>query len=313
MNHLKLLITGSDGFLGSHITPALEDKFNIYPLQSDLLDHDLVEQEIKEINPNIVLHLAARTEVQDSFHEQVTFSQINYVGTVNLIEQIYKHCTDFKNFIFASTMEVYGWQPISQEIVDYGQPIDMIAFDENTCPEPNAPYAVAKYGCEKYLEYARRAYDFPSTILRQTNCYGRKDNNFFVTEQVITQMLQNKEEINLGHRLPYRNFIFVDDMINIWKIVVQNPDKVKNHTYTLGPNYPIQIEEYVNIIADKINWKGKINWESAGKTRIGEIYWLNSDHELITKHTGWKPITPLSKGLDYTINIWDNILRNRSI
>jgi len=173
MSKTKILITGSDGFLGSHISPSLSVDFEVYGLKSNLTNHKDVNDEIKRIDPNIVVHLAARTEVQESFNEQITFSEVNYVGTVNLIESIVEHCTNFDNFVFASTMEVYGWQPISDEIRLHGEPLDIVVFDENTQPNPNAPYAVAKYGCEKYLEYASRSYGFPFTALRQTNCYGR--------------------------------------------------------------------------------------------------------------------------------------------
>jgi len=300
----KILITGSSGFLGSHIAPSLTDEYDVHLFKSDLTDHQSVNEEIKAINPNIVVHLAARTEVQHSFSEQVTFSEINYVGTVNLIETIAKNCTNFENFVFASTMEVYGWQPISDEIKKFNRPLNIVTFDEKTTPNPNAPYAVAKLGCEKYLEYANRAYDFPYTILRQTNAYGRKDNDFFVTEQIITQMLQNEDVINLGYKHPYRNFIYVDDMIDIWNIVIRNPDKVRNNLYTLGPNFPIQIGDFAQLIANKLDWNGTINWDSKDKQRAGEIYWLNSNHNLITKHTGWKPKIRLDVGLDKTIETW---------
>jgi len=307
MYNTRLLVTGADGFLGSHIIPALTGKVKIHELKSDLRDHDAVESEIEEFNPTLVLHLAARTEVQQSFYEQTTFSDINYTGTVNLIECVNMHCTQFENFIFASTMEVYGWQPISDEVEQHGKPVDFATFTPDTAANPNAPYAVAKLGCEKYLEYAHRAYGLPYTILRQTNCYGRKDNDFFVVEQIISQMLTNAKEINLGYGAPYRNFIYVDDMVNVWKTVIENPSKVKNNLYTIGPNHPIQIADLVQLIAKKIGWNGTVNWDTKDP-RPGEIYWLNSNHDLITEHTGWKPTTTLDDGLDATIAHWSNKL-----
>jgi len=307
MHNKKLLVTGADGFLGSHIVPSLNNKFEIRELQSDLRSHGEVEDEIEEFQPNMVLHLAARTEVQKSFYEQVTFSEVNYTGTVNLIEAVNQHCTNFENFIFASTMEVYGWQPISDEVENFGRPVDFVTYTPDTQPNPNAPYAVAKLGCEKYLEYAHRAYNLPYTILRQTNCYGRKDNDYFVIEQIISQMLTNPDEINLGYAAPYRNFIYVDDMIDVWKTVIENADKVKNNIYTIGPNHPVQIVDLVLIIAKKIGWHGKVNWNTKDP-RPGEIYWLNSDHNLITEHTGWEPQVTLDEGLDATIAHWRNKL-----
>ena len=308
---MKILLTGSSGFIGQHLTPRLEAEHTLQHLKSDLLDFDGVQQEVDSIKPDIIVHLAARTEVENSFYEQITFSQINYVGTVNLIEAASK-VKNLKNFVFASTMEVYGWQPISDEVRDNIVPKRFIAFDENTQPNPNAPYAVAKYGCEKYLEYAHRSLGLPFTAIRQTNAYGRKDNDFFVTEQIIKQMLTNPERIGLGYGEPYRNFIFIDDLLDAWCSVINNPGKVNNgYIFTIGPDNPIKIKDYVSMIADKIEWSGEVVWDTK-PIRPGEIYWLNSDHRLITGITGWEPKVNLSDGLDYTINVWKSVLDQSS-
>ena len=83
---MKLLLTGSSGFIGSHLTPDLQKNFELFHLKSDLLDHKKVQDEVASISPDIIVHLAARTEVEKSFYEQTSFSEVNYVGTVNLIE-----------------------------------------------------------------------------------------------------------------------------------------------------------------------------------------------------------------------------------
>ena len=303
---MKILMTGSSGFIGSHLSERLKNH-EVHHLKSDLLDHQSVAGEVLLVKPDIIVHLAARTEVEQSFYEQITFSEINYVGTVNLIETASK-VKNLRNFVFASTMEVYGWQPISDEIEEHGTPKQSIAFDENTVPNPNAPYAVAKYGCEKYLEYAHRCYDFPFTALRQTNCYGRKDNEFFVTEQIINQMLTNPDKCNLGYAEPYRNFIFVDDMLDAWETVINNPDKCNDGSiFTIGPDNPIKIRDYAELIAKKLDWKGTINWDTK-LFRAGEIYWLNSNNTLIKKKLGWEPKVTLDEGLDKTIEIWKAIV-----
>ena len=194
---MKILLTGSSGFIGSHITPLLAQQHELHHLASDLLNFSAVALEVETIAPDVIVHLAARTEVEQSFYEQITFSEVNYVGTVNLIEAA-SRVKNLKNFVFASTMEVYGWQPISDIVREGKIPEVFEAFDEHTQPNPNAPYAVAKYACEKYLEYAHRCLGLPYTAIRQTNSYGRKDNGFFVTEQIISQMLSNPREVNLG-------------------------------------------------------------------------------------------------------------------
>lgn len=305
---MRILLTGSSGFIGQHLTPFLEKEHKVFHLKNDLLNFDAVQQEVAVTCPDIIVHLAARTEVENSFYEQITFSQINYVGTVNLIEAASK-VKNLKNFIFASTMEVYGWQPISDEVKEHKIPKKFIAFDENTEANPNAPYAVAKLACEKYLQYAHRSLGLPFTAIRQTNSYGRKDNNFFVTEQIITQMLQKTDSIGLGYAEPYRNFIYIDDLLGAWLKIINNPSKVNNgFIFTIGPDHPIKIKDYASMIAKKIGWNGEIIWDTK-PMRPGEIYWLNSNHRLITSITGWEPKINLNDGLDKTIEVWKTQLK----
>ena len=304
---MRIFITGADGFIGQHLVERLKNEHDLEFLQYDLRHHDKVGFQIRQFDPEIIVHLAARTEVEQSFYEQITFSDINYTGTVNLIE-IAATLPNLKNFVFASTMEVYGWQPISDLIRD-GKEKGIIAFNETTPPNPNAPYAVAKYGCEKYLEYAHRSYGLPFTAIRQTNAYGRKDNNFFVTEQIIYQMLTNPNEINLGYGEPYRNFIYIDDLLDAWQAVIENPEKCKGEIFCIGPNNAIKIKDYVTLIANKLGWKGHVNWNTKPK-RPGEIYLLNSSNDKIFTRLGWAPKVSLNDGLDRTIAVWKNIVEN---
>jgi nucleoside-diphosphate-sugar epimerase len=302
---MRIFMTGWQGFIGSHLRETLK-QHDITLLQNDLRDHKAVQHELLDADPEIIVHLAARTEVEQSFYEQITFSEVNYVGTVNLIEGS-RRLKNLKNFVFASTMEVYGWQPIS-DLIKEGKENNIVAFNEQTPPNPNAPYAVAKYGCEKYLEYAYRSYGIPFTAIRQTNAYGRKDNDFFVTEQIITQMIKNPKEINLGYGEPYRNFIYIDDLLDAWVEVINNPDKVAGEILCLGPDNALKIKDYVNIIANKLNWKGKVNWNTKPE-RPGEIYLLNSTNHKITSKLGWAPKVSIDEGLDRTIAIWKEKLK----
>lgn len=306
---MNVLLTGSSGFIGTNIRPRLLEIGKVYDLASDLTDHKSVQQEVASIKPDLIVHLAARTEVQHSFYEQVSFSETNYVGTVNLIESC-RQLQKMPFFLFASTMEVYGWQPISDEVKMQGIPKKFIAFDENTIPHPNAPYAVAKYGCEKYLEYANRSYGLDFAAIRQTNSYGRKDNDFFVTEQIISQMISGNE-LNLGYAEPYRNFIFVDDLLDAWMSVIENKEKCSGEIFTIGPDDPRKIRDCVDLIAKKMNWDGKINWDTK-LPRHGEIYWLNSSQEKIQKFTGWKSKISYDEGIDKTIEVWKAKLRKEN-
>ena len=298
---MKILLTGGSGFIGQHLLPRLKEIGEVNLLKSDLKNHDDVTEEVRKIKPNIIVHLAARTEVQESFYEQIEFSEVNYVGTVNLIEAC-RNVDPMPYFVFASTMEVYGWQPISDIVKETGTYVNSVAFDENTQPNPNAPYAVAKYGCEKYLEYAERAYGLNWASFRQTNAYGRKDNDYFVTEQIISQML-NGDICNLGYSEPYRNFIYIDDLLDAWMAVITNGDKVKGNIFTIGPDDPRKIRHCAEYIAEQLDWTGTINWDTK-PPRPGEIWWLNSNHNLITKKTGWKPKVSYEEGIEKTIHFW---------
>lgn len=303
---MKILLTGASGFIGQHLDPRLKNTGTVYHLASDLTDHAAVKAEVAHIAPDIVVHLAARTEVQKSFYEQVSFSEVNYVGTVNLIEAC-RNINPMPYFVFASTMEVYGWQPISDEVEHTGTYIKNVAFDEHTIPHPNAPYAVAKYACEKYLEYAERAYGLEWASFRQTNAYGRKDNDFFVTEQIISQMLKG-DVCNLGYAEPYRNFIYIDDLLDAWMAVIENRNTCRGNIFTIGPDDPRKIKHCAEYIADQLKWNGKINWDTKDP-RHGEIWWLNSNHTLLTEKTGWKPKIEYNDGIDRTIHHWKQITK----
>ncbi len=317
MNKEKVFITGANSFIGGYLSDKLiSSGFEVHGLihdgetknkevithKGDLMDFDGIGKILQDIScVDYVIHLAARTEVEKSFYDPIEFSQVNYVGTINLIEKVRSMPCFLKNFIFASTMETYGAVYSKADIIIGDKQLQ--PFDEETPQKPNAPYAVAKVGCEKYLEYAGRAYGLPYTILRQTNTYGRWDNDFFVVEQIITQMLKNPKEINLGYKEPYRNFLFIDDLIDLYLKVIYNYDKAKGNVFCTGPDNAITIGDLAEIIAEKLKWKGEINWDMKPK-RAGEIYYLNSTSAKAKKILGWAPQIELSEGLDNTIKIW---------
>lgn len=298
----KILITGLSGFIGSYLKNRLLDRYEIHDLGCDLLDETGVRERLEAVQPNYVIHLAARTEVEKSFYEQSIFSSVNYVGTVNMIEAA-KNLRDLKLFIFSSTMETYGWQPESDLIKNGEIPTPLPVFDENTLQNPNAPYAVAKVACEQYIKYASRTFGLPYCILRQTNTYGRNDNDFFVVERIITQMLDNCNEISLGYKEPYRNFIFIDDLIDLYEAVMEKHDIAKNQIFCTGPNNALSIEDLVEKISGKLNWQGRVKWNTR-PARHGEIYILNSTEEKAKSLLSWHAKTDLDTGLDKTIDMW---------
>jgi nucleoside-diphosphate-sugar epimerase len=316
----KIFISGCNGFIGGYLSKELlkDSDYEIHgltqeanaktegviPHKGNLMDFEGIDKILKEVNPEFIIHLAARTEVEKSFYDPIDFSAVNYVGTINLIEKA-KDLKNLKLFVFSSTMETYGEVYSKEQVLKY--PKSLMAFDEETEQRPNAPYAVAKLGCEYYLKYASRAYNFPFVALRQTNTYGRWDNDFFVVEQMITRMLARKNEVNFGYKEPWRNLLYIEDLIDLYKTILNKWDDARDNFFCIGPDNALRMEDLAKMIAEKLDWKGKINWDKK-PARVGEIYYLNSDNFLIEKILGWKPKTTLSEGLDKTIKIWKNNL-----
>lgn len=307
---MKILITGISGFIGQYLTESLKDHevYGFYEHKAsrskndlpstnqfivNLKDKEAIEDAIKYIQPDFVIHLAAKTEVALSFDNYSEVSEINYVGTVNLAEANRRFNPNLKLFIMASTMETYGHQN-----PDNGP------FTEETEQHPMAPYAVAKLACEYYLRYMDYAYQFPYTILRQTNAYGRTDNDFFVVERIITQML-NGEECNLGEPEPIRNFIWIEDLIALYKTLLANPQTAKGEVFCVGPPNGLTIKELAEKVKGLTGFKGQINWHTIPK-RPGEICYLNSSHQKAEELLGWAPKVSLDEGLARTIGIWKN-------
>ena len=318
MNKERILITGISGFIGEELAQKclkegyevaglirqsfryndainrLKGKVKLY--EGSLNDPARLTNIVLDFMPDYVAHLGAITPVSYSFEHPWEVTQTNYVGTINITEALKRHCPNLKKFVFASSMETYGHQP------EYHKQFK--PFNEDTPQMGACPYACAKIAAEKYVKYLYYAYKFPGISLRQTNCYGRKDNDYFVAEAFITQMLKKPSEVNFGNSLPVRNFLYIDDLVDLYLTLFKsdNPD-ILGESFTVGPPNGITIEELANIISNKLDWKGEINWYTR-EIRDGEIYYLNSDNKKVTEMTGWEPKTTLDEGLDKTIKYW---------
>jgi UDP-glucose 4-epimerase len=306
---MRILITGISGFIGQHLADQLLiDGHEVHGLYEhpesraknpavvhqhvvNLTDHEGVEKLIKEISPEAVLHLASRSEVALSFRNYIEVTEVNYVAVVNLAEACRRFAPDLKAFVMASTMETYGnAYPFTGDE----------AFTETTLQFPMAPYAVAKLASERYLDYMGYAYDFPFVVLRQTNTYGRTDNSFFIVERIVSQMLAGGE-VNLGVGWPVRNFLFIDDLVELYRVLLDK--QPIGETFVTGPDNAVTIAELVDVIAEKIGWEGVVNWDTVPE-REAEVPYLNSDPSKAKELLGWEPQVSLDEGLDRTIAIW---------
>jgi dTDP-glucose 4,6-dehydratase len=317
-----LLITGATGFIGSHLTPKLVEKYQVAAIapssdigmrplpknvsveHADLENFERIKEILLKIEPKIIIHLAAITPVRYAFENPYIYQKINYLATINLVE-IASKIKNFEKFIFASTMETYGWQPVKKP------------FSENLSLHPDSPYAVSKVAAEKYIQMLSRAFGFPAIVLKPCNTFGRKNEKGYVIEYIITEMLKRKNP-QLGTPEAVRDLMYIDDHVNaylkalefglpepkeIMRISEKNPIAF---TFNIGNGYEFTIREVAQKIGKMIGFKGEI------KTGFPKDYpwrpsvtpYLSLDasraHELLK----WKPEISLEEGLQKTIEYW---------
>jgi len=320
---MRIFITGITGFIGSYLAKSLHEQGHEvaglmrqtnrlnYPSVAalrgkvefhygSLTDLSAVSQALREFRPDAICHLGAITPVAYSFDHPHEVTETNYLGTINLAESALKHCPNLKRFIFASSMETYGFQ-------DKRDPF--IETDES---RPACPYAVAKVAGEKYLQYLHYAHHFPAVSFRQTNAYGRKENDYFVVEAIITQMLKGNT-VNLGDPRPIRNFIFIDDLVRLYSDMLETQAPVEGQVFNTGPDNGVSIESLADVCKTLVGWRGKINWNTRPR-RPGEIFYLNSSNQKVTEAIGWRPRVTMVDGIAKTIEIWaDNLGMTKAV
>lgn len=312
----RVLLTGISGFIAAELaerllaegykvsglvrkssrpSPAVErlrGRVDFY--EGELTDYSGLAATLRACVPDIIMHFGAITPVSYSFDHPQEVTQVNYLGTMNLAEAARRELPNLELFTFASSMEVYGVQ-------------EPRPFHENIDPKPNCPYAVAKLAAEKYLQYMWRAYKFPAVIVRQTNCYGRKDNNYFVVEAILTQMLSKRGgQVDLGRKEPVRNFIHIQDLCDFYvRMLLSNGGEASpfGHVFNTGPANGVTIEKLAREIASIVGFKGKVNWNTR-EIRVGEIFYLNSHDQKAQKFFGYVPKIGLRTGLKMTHDFW---------
>ena len=263
---------------------------NINKIFCDLTDYSSVKKAIKELKPNIVVHLAALSSVSYSYMHPIEVLETNILGSVNLIEACASETESLDKFIFASTSETYG------NHIDSDFPL----VEEST-QDPNSPYSVSKKTIEEYLRYMYLASDFPAVIMRPFNTYGRKNDSNFVIERTITQMLKS-DKVYLGDPEAIRDFMYVDDHISAYlKIIDMN--SVMGETFNVCTGTSYSIRETAEKIKEITQFKGEINWNSIPR-RPYDIIKLQGSNRKIHELTGWTPRYSLDQGIAKTIEMW---------
>jgi GDP-mannose 4,6-dehydratase len=308
-NGLKVLITGSSGFIGSKLMDTLAARGEeVVGLERyvtgrigaphahravfcDITEPFQVRRLLKAEQPDIVIHLAAISPVSYSYDHPQYVSEVNYLGTVNLAEAAMREVPSLKSFLFASTSEVYGNNGLHVQSEDSPQ-------------RPASPYAVSKVAAENYLSFLYEAYGFPVVVARPFNTYGRLNDAHFFIEKCMTQMLRGGD-VRLTDPKPVRDWLFVDDHIDGY-LALLNKGK-SGQTYNLCTGVGFTVRETAEKIAKVTGFKGHVEWSSQ-PDRPTESMVIIGDNHKAQRELGWTPKIELDEGLRRLVEAGDRLV-----
>ena len=325
LNRKKILITGADGFIGSHLVERLleencqikafvyynsfnswgwldtfpEDKLkDLEIFAGDIRDPNGVRTAIKDVN--VVFHLAALIGIPFSYHSPDAYVDTNIKGTLNVLQACREY--SIERVVITSTSEVYGtaqYVPINEKHPFQGQ----------------SPYSASKIGADKIAESFYRSFSTPVIIARPFNTYGPRQSARAVIPTIITQLLSGKKEIHLGSLHPTRDLNYVNDICNGF-ITLTQCDVAVGKEINIGSGTEISIGDLANLLIELIGSNAKIVSQDARKRpEESEVGRLVCDNSLMEELTGWKPETPLKEGLLKTIEWFrdkENLQRYKS-
>ncbi len=307
----KVLVTGADGFIGSHLTELLLEKgfevraftyynsFNTWGWLESLPKEKLRELEIfagdirdpngvREAMKGVdgVFHLAALIAIPFSYHSPDSYVDTNIKGTLNILQAA--RDLEPERVLITSTSEVYGTA-------------QYVPIDEKHPYQGQSPYSATKIGADRLAESFYRSFDLPVTIVRPFNTYGPRQSARAVIPTVVSQLLAGKTEIRLGSLTPTRDFNYVKDTANgFYEIAVC--DQAVGEEINIATQREISIGELARELIRQINPKAGIVCE-AQRTRPekSEVNRLLGCNEKIRRLTGWEPKYTLEEGLSETI------------
>lgn len=308
---MRLLITGGSGFIGSHLLAALSgDGHEIFslsrqraanppvaagvqPICCDLRDPAAVRDALKKSRPDVVIHLASVSPVAYSYDHPNEVLEVNLTGTVNLAEGCRQELGEIRRFLFASTSEIYGLGPLPKK--------------EETPQNPGSPYSISKFAAEKYLVYLRDAYNFPVTILRPFNTYGRKGTTSFVVERILWQMLcQNT--VKLGDPDVIRDWLHIDDHVQAYKTCLEN-NAAKGEILNFATGRGVSVAELVDLLRRMTGFNGEVQWHTLPKRPL-DVPAVVGDATRAATLLGWRAAITLEEGLHRAVAYWRQRLQS---
>ncbi len=316
---MKILVTGADGFIGSHLTEALvqaghdvrafvlynsfnswgwldscdeniKGKFEVFP--GDIRDPNGVRTAMKECDA--VLHLAALIAIPYSYHSPDTYVDTNIKGTLNVLQAA--RDMNVSKIVHTSTSEVYGtarYVPINEDHPLQGQ----------------SPYSASKIGADQLAMSFFTSFDTPVTILRPFNTYGPRQSARAVIPTIITQVLSGKRQIKLGAVHPTRDFNYVADTVNGF-VSAMCSEKSIGEVINIGSNFEISIGDTARAICDVMGADVDIIAdEQRFRPEKSEVERLWADNTKALEVLNWKPqyggLDGFRRGLAETIKWFD--------
>lgn len=272
-----IAVTGSSGFIGSVLTKTLKDKgYNISEISRQKGVYITEWDNIKDYsNVDVIVHLAGKLFVPDSFENPRDFYQVNFISTLNALELARKNGA---KFIFLSSYI-------------YGPPKEIPVFEEHSL-NPHNPYAQTKLICEKACEGYCRDFDMNVTIFRPFNIYGPGQSKNFLIPTIIDNASQGN--ITLKDPRPKRDYIHVKDVAGAILKEIES-DKQGFTTYNLGTGKSYSVEEVVSLVKKFSKINVEVNYTH--EYRKGEVLDSVADISKIKKELGWEPDYDLKRGI----------------
>lgn len=312
------LITGADGFIGSHLTELLLEKGykvralsyynsfnywgwledipanpNLEVVTGDVRDPHFVKYIMQDVD--IVFHLAALIAIPYSYHAPDTYVDTNVKGTLNIC-QAAKELGGIR-VIHTSTSEVYGTA-------------QYVPIDEKHPKQPQSPYSASKIGADAMAMSFFNAFELPVTTARPFNTYGPRQSARAIIPTIISQIANGMKEIKLGDLRPTRDFNYVKDTARGF-LAIAECDETIGKEINIATNFEISMADTLNLIRELMQSDVQfITDEQRLRPANSEVFRLWGDNSLICSLTDWKPEYTIETGLKETIE-W--FLKNENL
>ena len=308
---MKILVTGADGFIGSHLVESLLEQghdvkaFTFYNsfsswgwldsfpkekldqievFSGDIRDPNGVYEAMKGVDQ--VFNLAALIAIPFSYHSPDSYDDTNIKGTLNVLQAAKK--LETSRILVTSTSEVYGTA-------------QYVPIDELHPFQGQSPYSATKIGSDRLAESFYRSFDMPISIVRPFNTYGPRQSARAVIPTIITQLLAGKEEIKLGSLTPTRDFNYVKDTANGF-IEISKSNRTIGEEINIATQQEISIGDLANEIINQINPNAKIICEEERlRPEKSEVNRLLGSNAKIMELTNWTPRYTFKEGIQETI------------